>query len=149
METEPERPDAGFTLIELLIVVVVLGIVATIAIVALFNALDKAKQRATMADMRSLAEAIHAYEVDNGRAPDSSGGVASLNAVLVPYVSNVAPITDHWGHGYAYTSDAQGNYTVESYGKDGVDGSNISVTTRFEFDRDIVLSDGLFVASPE
>ena len=48
----------GFTLVELLIVVAIIGIVASIAIPNLANALDKAKQKRTMSDLRSVALAV-------------------------------------------------------------------------------------------
>ena len=60
----------------------------------------------------------------------------------------VLPVEDHWRHPYVYSSDATG-YTIESFGKDGIDGPASSYTTRFEFDRDLVLINGMFVASPE
>ena len=55
----------GFTLIELLVVVAVIGIIAAIALPALQSAIDKTKQRASMADMRTVAHAIEVYGMDN------------------------------------------------------------------------------------
>lgn len=139
----------GFTLIEVLIVTVVIGIIGSIAIVSLAGALDRAKQRATMADMRTVARCIEAYEVDNHLLPDASGGLSALIPVLIPYQTNVLPTRDHWGRELAYTSDGATSYTIESYGRDGVAGAGITYETRFEYDRDIVLVDGRFIASPE
>jgi len=50
--------DAGFTLIELLIVVAIIGLISAIAIPNLMNAVDKGKQKRTMADMRTIGSAI-------------------------------------------------------------------------------------------
>jgi general secretion pathway protein G len=141
--------DEGFTLIELLIVVAIIGIIAAIAIVALGTALEKGRQKATMADIRTVATAIELYRVDNGFLPDSTGGLPPLVAVLIPYQTSVVPINDRWNHVMAYTSDAGGSFSVESYGKDGVDGTNITIATRFNFDEDIIFSNGIFSASPE
>jgi general secretion pathway protein G len=141
--------EAGFTLIELLVVVLIIGIVAAIALIAYMDALDRAKQRSTMADMRSVARALEAYLVDNHLVPDSSGGIASLTSMLIPYQINVVPVNDHWGHTYEFTSNAYDLYTIESFGKDGADGADMSYATRNDFSLDIVISNGLFVAAPE
>jgi len=139
----------GFTIVELLVVVVIVGIVASITLVALMNALDKARQRATMADMRTISKAIETYMVDHNVPPADTGGVEGLVAALTPYHSTVLPTRDHWRHTYTFTSDADGNYTIQSMGKDGIDGADISLSSRFNFNLDIVLANGVFVAAPE
>jgi general secretion pathway protein G len=140
---------AGFTLIELLVVVAVIGIISTIAIIAVASALDRARQHATMADMRNVARAIEAYVVDNNFPPDSAGGLPALVTVLIPYQASVLPVRDHWRREIAYVADSAGNYTLESYGKDGVPGVDITLASRFDFDLDIVITNGLFIAAPE
>jgi general secretion pathway protein G len=142
-------PKAGYSLIELLVVLAVLSVITAIAVVSLLNALDKAKQRATMADMRSISKALKVYSIDFGYLPDDSGGIDSLPAVLEPYQTSVLPIQDHWRNPYVYTTDGNGNYTIESFGKDGVDGQDVTVDTRFDFDLDIVIVNGNFTAAPE
>jgi general secretion pathway protein G len=142
------RRASGFTLIELLVAVAIIGLLAAIAMVAFGAALDRAKQRATMADMRTLARALEAYDVDHGRFPDDSGGVTALEPLLIPYQVNVVPTHDSWGWAYSYDA-VLNSYTLESFGKDGVDGTDVSKATRDVFEHDIVLADGRFVASPE
>ena len=58
------RTARGFTLIELLIVVAIIGIIAAIAIPNLLNAIDRGKQKRTMADLRTLGTAIESYAID-------------------------------------------------------------------------------------
>src|SRR5262244_2052256 len=55
------KREPGFTLIELLIVVAIIGIIAAIAIPNLLNAIDRSKQKRTMADMRSVGTACEEY----------------------------------------------------------------------------------------
>jgi type II secretory pathway pseudopilin PulG len=111
--------------------------------------MDKARQRATMADMRILSKAIEAYREDSSAIPTDDGGITALVTVLSPDDSLLLPTRDHWSHTYTYVSDGAGNYTIESHGKDGADGPNITLGSRFDFDLDIVLSNGVFVAAPE
>ena len=72
------RRQKGFTLIELLIVVAIIGIIAAIAIPNLLNAINRGRQKRTMADLRSLATAIESYQVDFNFYPK----VASTTMVL-------------------------------------------------------------------
>ena len=144
------RRENGYSLIELMIVTVVLAVIVSIALASIWNCLDRAKQRATMADMRTVARAIEVYNSEFGYLPLAPGGIADLKRVLVPYQSTVLPTRDHWGHDLAYRYDrAVGLYSLESFGKDGVDGANISLATKLQFNSDIVFSNGQFSASPE
>jgi len=149
MSGSRDRGEGGFTIVELLVVVVIIGIVASITLVALMNALDKARQRATMADMRTISKAIETYMVDNNLPPSDAGGVDGLITALTPYHSTVLPTRDHWRNAYLFSSDTDGNYTIESLGKDGTDGADIALSSRFNFNLDIVLANGVFVAAPE
>ena len=141
--------EAGFSLVELLVVIVVIGILAAIAIVSVATAFDRAKQRGTMADMRTISKAIETYATDTGFYPANGQTMAQLATFLRPSATNVVPINDHWNHAYFYSSDNRTHYSIESYGKDGVDGINIDYNTRFQLDRDIIICDGMFTASPE
>jgi general secretion pathway protein G len=144
------RQESGFTLIELLVVTLILGIVASITLFALMNALDKARQRGTMADMRTVSKAIEAYSVDHGQPPGDAGGAPGLATVLIPYQTSVLPMRDHWKHQLEYVSDpTNGNYSIESFGKDGLNGADMTYALRFDFNLDIVLANGLFVSAPE
>ena len=150
MDRAGSRPQtAGFTLVELLVVTVVLAIVTGIAIVALVGALDKARQGATIADMRNLGTAIQAYQVDNGRPPPAGSGFAEVAAVLASYQNSTVPTVDHWGNLYGYETDAGGRYSLISFGKDGIDGPDLTESTKGEFHRDIIFSGGEFAGLAE
>jgi general secretion pathway protein G len=141
------RRKGGFTLIELLIVVAIIGILAAIAIPLLQNALDKARQRATMADIRTIGRGIEAYQIDLSSFP--IGTYPVIREALIPYQADVLPFRDHWRNDYDYQSDGLSEYTVTSFGKDGIAGLPISLETRYDFDRDIIFANGVFVAAVE
>ena len=134
---------AGFSLIEILIVVVVLGIIMSIVINTLINARDKARQGATIADMRNLSTAIEAYTVDYS-FPPATTVFTDVAQLLKPYSNKNVPVNDHWGHAYEYVRPDAQTYSLTSFGKDGLDGAEMTPDTRFEFNRDIVVANGQF-----
>lgn len=143
------RKRAGFTLLELLIVVAIIGLIVAIAIPALVFALDRSKQRVTLSDMRSVAGALMAYNLDVSRFPNNNLTSAELMVILEPFAGPSLPVQDRWGHDFDYRADAENYYSLESFGRDGIDGTDIDFLTRNDFNLDLVHSHGSFVASPD
>ncbi len=77
------RKNRGFTLIELLIVVAIIGIIAAIAIPNLLNAINRGRQKRSMADIRTIGTATEAYAVDMAFYPTfNAGSGAEIDAYL-------------------------------------------------------------------
>ena len=145
------RDNKGFTLIELLIVVAIIGIIAAIAIPNLLNAIDRGKQKRTMADMRSIGTAIESYAVDNNFYPKSmaNAGSATISGFVSPIYMKTVPTTDGWQNNWDCDSTANGTqYTITSYAKDGTQGTNPGGTTQ-DFTCDIVFANGQFFQWPQ
>ena len=69
--------EGGFTLIELLIVIVILGILATIVVFAVGGITDTGTSASCKADKKTLETAVEAYRAQNGAYP-------TTEAQLVP-----------------------------------------------------------------
>jgi type II secretion system protein G len=144
------RNQKGFTLIELLIVVAIIGIIAAIAIPNLLNAIDRGKQKRTMADMRSIGTAVESYAIDNNFYPTASTiGVLSAAATNVaPIYIKVVPQQDGWRHDFIVDSTTLG-YTIGSGGKDGGAITGFVPGASGNFNDPIVFMGGQFAAWPE
>ena len=140
------RKSKGFTLIELLIVVAIIGIIAAIAIPNLLNAIDRGKQKRTMADIRSIGTAVESYAVDNNDYP-----VAASQAILSPLISpiyiKVMPANDGWSRVFQVTATTV-DYTLSSNGKDGTATTCAAGVTTL-FNEDICFANGQFVRYPQ
>lgn len=120
---------AGFTLIELMIVVVILGLLATIIMPRILNRPEQARRVKAKIDIRNIESALALFKMDTGRFPTTSEGLEVL--VSNPGIEGWNPDgyldkvpSDPWGNRYIYICPGlqSKDYDLESYGKDGEDG---------------------------
>lgn len=154
----------GFTLLELLIVVAIIGIIAGIAIPNLLVAIARSRQRRSMSDMRTIATAWEARNVETGRYNAAGAGLpgitnpvddSTLAAVLSPTYVKEMPLYDGWGHNFLCFTDQQWGstspsqaYVIVSPGRDGQVSSTVTPGGFQNFDCDIIYSNGAFVTYP-
>ncbi|RME50697.1 MAG: type II secretion system protein GspG [Deltaproteobacteria bacterium] len=132
------------TLIEIMVVVLILGMIASLVGVKVFGIFQKSQRDAVKVQMNTFKGALDLFKLNCGFYPSTEQG---LEALLSPpsvgrqcknftpggYIESI-PL-DPWGNPYVYIAGSGGApYDIISYGADGVEGGEGE-------DADIHLSD--------
>ncbi|MBF0244534.1 MAG: type II secretion system major pseudopilin GspG [Planctomycetes bacterium] len=114
---------SSFTLIEIMIVVVILGLLATVSVQQLMGRLDEAKIGTTKATLEETAQSIMHYKLSKGNYPSTEDGLESLKEGATPFLSKTPK--DAWANpiNYMYPG-TKGPFDLWSFGQDGVDGGD-------------------------
>ncbi|AKG72163.1 MULTISPECIES: type II secretion system major pseudopilin GspG [Serratia] len=125
-----QQRQRGFTLLEIMVVIVILGILASLVVPNLMGNKEKADHQKVVSDIVALESALDMYKLDNSRYPTTEQGLQALvtkpSAQPEPrsypqggYIRRLPQ--DPWGADYQLLSPGQhGQLDVFSYGPDGI-----------------------------
>lgn len=120
----------GFTLLEIMVVIVILGLLASLTIPSLMGNKEKADRQKAASDIVALENALDMYKLDNGRYPSMEQGLAALvsRPVVAPIPRNYPDDgyirrlpEDPWGQAYRLRNPGlHSKLDVFSLGPDGI-----------------------------
>lgn len=112
------KNDEGFSLIELVVVMLMIGLLASLVMPKFLSKVDTARQQDAQAQIELLGQALDLYRLEKHKYPASDDGLE----VLRPYLKKDIP-KDPWGNDYVYKSPGEhGDYDLISYGADNAEG---------------------------
>ncbi|MDB5668276.1 MAG: gspG, partial [Alphaproteobacteria bacterium] len=116
-----KRRDDGFTLVEMMVVLVIIGLLATVVIINVLPATERAARTRVQTDLSTLEQAIEMYRLENLRYPTNDEGLAALTPNYVRRLPN-----DPWGTPYVYVSPGANGapYRIASLGADKREGGS-------------------------
>lgn len=114
------RKQKGFTLVELLVVIAIIGLLSTLAVVALNNARQKSRDARRVSDIKQIQTALELYYNDENGYPATAVVGGAIKGTVATYMtvipSNPKPDTDGdctSGNQYTYTqTDSGASYTL-------------------------------------
>lgn len=124
--------ESGFTLVELMVVIVIIGLLATVVIVNVMPSRDRAMREKARADISLIEQGLDMYRLDNFTYPTRDQGLRALVARPVGlaepdrwreggYLKRLP--NDPWGRAYQYANPGKhGAVDVWSWGADGAEG---------------------------
>jgi general secretion pathway protein G len=114
--------EDGFTLVELMVVLVIIGLLATIVILNVMPALDRGAVTKAHSDIATLETALDMYKLDNQRYPTTQEGLQAL--IAGRYIPRLPD--DPWHHPYRYAVPGPGGkpFLVATWGADGREGGS-------------------------
>jgi general secretion pathway protein G len=130
--SERRNNEDGFTLVELMVVIVIIGLLATVVVINVLPSRDRAMGEKARADIALIEQALDMYRLDNFNYPATADG---LGALLQPPAGLTQPDRyrqggylkrlpdDPWGKPYQYAFPGQrGPVDIYSLGADGAPG---------------------------
>ncbi len=130
----PVRPaEVGFTLVEIMVVIVILGMLATLVVQNVAGATDEAREVKAQADVMAIAGAVRMHYSKNGKLPESLEALATKDEKGRSELEELPK--DPWDHDYELREgNTPREWEVISLGPDGSPGTEDDITSKAKKD---------------
>ncbi len=119
---------------ELMIVIIILGMLATLVLPNLVGKSEQAKQKLVCVQMKTLGDALKTFKIESGKYPSMDEGLMALVKNPDPetykdypdggYLDGQKEPKDPWGNSYVYVNEDDGSFDIVSLGADGKEGGD-------------------------
>ena len=129
MQKRNHKNRNAFTMIEIIAVLVIVGLLATVATTSFMGKIENARADTTKANLKQLHSAVLSFKMDTGRYPDEDEGLIALVEEPVEsegwdsegYITTSSIPKDGWGNEFIYQLYPESGkpFVIISYGADG------------------------------
>jgi general secretion pathway protein G len=114
-----KQGEEGFTLVELMVVIVILALLATVVVINVMPATDRAATVKAQADIATLEQGMEMYRLNKMSYPPTGELALLVTEGVIKRLPN-----DPWGRAYLYrTPGREGrDFDIYSLGADGREG---------------------------
>ena len=123
----------GFSLIELMIVIIILGLLASLVMPNIMGKGEEAKQKLVCVQMKNIGETLKMFKLDNGMYPTTEEGLEALTAnpdegkypnyARSGYFEDKKMPKDSWQNTFVYIN-LDGGFDLISFGADRKEGGS-------------------------
>jgi general secretion pathway protein G len=120
--------QAGFTLVEIMVVIVILGLLATMVATNVMSASDEARIKTAQTSVKAIADAVVMYYTNNGKLPDSLEALTSDEVKGGPYLQELSK--DPWENDFLLRGESKKDFEIICMGPDGSENTDDDITSR-------------------
>jgi general secretion pathway protein G len=118
-----------------MVVIVLLGLLATLVTVAVNDYLVTGKQAVARSEIAQISNALQLFYTESNRYPSNEEGLAALKEKTAAHPHGIlqGDLLDPWGHEYVYVYPGlHGTFDLISYGangQEGGEGADLDITS--------------------